>query len=133
MSNRYMQQFSGSLDHAVTHVHGYAVIGASGAVTSFKGLGIANVVETATGIYTITMQDSYPAMLGASAIVAYNGTSTVGCIAIKQALTTDPGIAKSLVLNTLDFSGADVEPASGSRIYFHIIMRNSSYVPPGGV
>lgn len=133
MSNRYMQQFSGSLDHAVTHVHGYVVIGASGAVTSFKGLGISGVTKTATGVYTIAIQDSYPGMLGASAMVAYNGTSVVGNVAIKQDLATDPGVAKSLVLNTLDFAGADVSPQSGSRIYFHIIMRNSSYVPPGGV
>ena len=107
MANRLYQQFHQSLDHGVVSIYGY--------------------------VYTVTIADSFPAFLGASAMVVFNGTSVVAAVNMKQAPTTDPGPLKSIVLNTLDFAGADVEPDSGSRIYFEFKMRNSGYVPAGGV
>ena len=133
MANRLYQQFHQSLDHGVVSIYGYVTVGAAGAVSAFKGLGISNVVETATGVYTVSIADSFPAFLGASAMVVFNGTSAVAAVTMKQAPTTDPGPLKSIVLNTLDFAGADVEPDNGARIYFEFKMRNSGYVPAGGV
>ena len=133
MANRLMQQFSAALDHGVVTLHGYVDVGAAGAVSAFKGLSVAAVAKSATGVYALTLSDPYPAMLGASAMVVYNGTSAVGAVHLKQDPAVDPGPAKSVVLNTLDFAGADVDPDDGSRIYFQIVMRNSSYVPAGGV
>lgn len=133
MANRLMQQFSSSLDHGVVTLHGYVAVGAAGAVSAYKGLGVASVVKTATGVYTVTLSDAFPAMLGASAMVVYDGTSAIGAVHMKQDPAVDPGPAKSVVLNTLDFAGADVDPDDGARIYFQIVMRNSSYVAAGGV
>lgn len=133
MANRLYQQFHQSLDHGVVSIYGYVTLGAAGAVSAFKGLGVSNVVKTATGVYTVTIADSFPAFLGASTMVVYNGVSVVGAVHMKQAPTTDPGPLKSVVLNTLDFAGAAVDPDSAARIYFEIKMRNSGYVPAGGV
>ena len=133
MANRLYQQFHQSLDHGVVSIYGYVTIGATGAVSAFKGLGVSALVRTATGVYTLTIADAFPAFLGASAMVVYNGVSVVGVVNMKQDPATNPGPLKSVVLNTLDFAGAEVNPDSGSRIYFEIKMRNSGYVPSGGV
>jgi len=133
MSNRLYKQFGASPDSGMVSLHGYVTIGATGAVSAYKGLGISTVVRTATGVYTVTMEDAFPAFLGANAIVVYNGVPVVASVAMKQAPTTDPGPLKSVVLHTLDFAGAAVNPDSGSRIYFEIKMRNSSVLPSTGV
>ena len=133
MSNRLYKQFGASPDSGMVSLHGYVTIGATGAVSAYKGLGISTVVRTAAGVYTVTMEDVFPAFLGANAIVVYNGVPVVASVAMKQAPTTDPGPLKSVVLHTLDFAGAAVNPDSGSRIYFEIKMRNSSVLPSTGV
>jgi len=133
MANRLYKQFGASPDSGMVSLHGYVTIGATGAVSAYKGLGISTVVRTATGVYTVTMEDAFPAFLGANAIVVYNGVPVVASVAMKQAPTTDPGPLKSVVLHTLDFAGAAVNPDSGSRIYFEIKMRNSSVLPSTGV
>ena len=133
MANRLYKQFCVSPDSGLVFLHGYVTIGATGAVSAFKGLGISNVVRTAAGVYTVTMEDVFPAFLGANAIVVFNGVTVVASIAMKQDPTIDPGPLKSVVLHTLDFAGAAVNPDSGSRIYFEIKMRNSSVLPSTGV
>lgn len=133
MANRLYKQFGASPDSGLVSFHGFITIGATGAVSAFKGLGISTVVRTATGVYTVTMVDVFPAFLGANAIVVFNGVTVVASIAMKQDPTIDPGPLKSVVLHTLDFAGAAVNPDSASRIYFEIKMRNSSVLPSTGV
>lgn len=133
MANRLYKQFGASPDSGKVSFHGFITIGATGAVSAFKGLGISSVVKTATGVYTVTMEDVFPAFLGANAIVVFNGVPVVASVAMKQSPTVDPGPLKSVVLHTLDFAGAAVNPDSGSRIYFEIKMRNSSVLPSTGV
>lgn len=133
MANRLYQQFHQSLDHGVVSIYGYFTVGALGVVSAFKGLGISNVVKTGTGTFTVTIADAFPAFLGATTMVVYNGASGVASVNMKQDPTVNPGPLKSIVFNTQDFAAGETDPATGTRIYFEIKMRNSSYVPAGGV
>ena len=133
MANRLYKQFSVTPDSGLVSFHGSVTIGATGAVSAYKGLGISSVVRTAAGVYTVTMEDVFPAFLGANAMVVFNGVPVVASVAMKQDPTINPGPLKSVVMHTLDFAGAAVDPDSGSRIYFEIKMRNSSVLPSTGV
>lgn len=56
-------------------IRGSILIGASGAVTSFSGPGIAAVVRTGLGVYRIQLQDNYNSFLHMSASIMANGTT----------------------------------------------------------
>tara|TARA_R110000868_G_scaffold43972_6_gene147493 strand:- start:7911 stop:8312 length:402 start_codon:yes stop_codon:yes gene_type:complete len=133
MANRLYKQFGASPDSGLVFFHGFITIGATGAVSAFKGLGISSVVKTAIGVYTVTMEDAFPAFLGANGIVVFNGLPVVAAVAMKQDPAINPGPLKSVVLHTLDFAGGAISPDVGSRIYFEIKMRNSSVLPSAGV
>ncbi len=104
-------------------------IGASGAVSSSSGLGIASVVkESAAGQYTITLADSYNKLLHASvmAISTTDAAQTVGT-AFRIQSEAVSGSTPTLVIQASDTAtGADANPSSGDKLLVKIELRNSS-------
>lgn len=113
-------------------ISGKITIGASGAVSAFSGATVKSVVKTSTGIYTITFQDNYASAL---AVIGSVESPVSGLSGIMQ---TEIGNASStsiqtlaggtVVIKTLDVTGALANPASGSAIKF-VVIANNSKVP----
>lgn len=90
MSNRiYNQEMA--LEKQVCHVDAGLIIGASGAVTSYSGLGVESIVkESGAGNYTITLQDSYDKVLSLVSTVNCSavGGSAIGSVEISTAVAS---------------------------------------------
>lgn len=117
----------------INSVHLYAEInvGASGAVSSSSGLGIASVTkESAAGQYTIRLSDSYNKLLHASIMLLDDTNSDPTSVAIiGRVLSEDVDNASTpnLVIQGVALDdGAAANFASGAKLLVKIELRNSS-------
>jgi hypothetical protein len=133
MGNRYLNQFQYTLEKDTVTLFGSAVIGASGAVGTVKGGGIASVVKEATaGQYTITLEDSWSRFLGFTAGTTGAAISPVANIQVLMAPATLQATVqstKAILIQCIDYAGAAVNPTSGHVLSFRITMRKSSVGP----
>jgi hypothetical protein len=126
MANRWMNQFFHSLERKKVILWANAAIGAAGAVTmdAVKSKGIASIVKSATGTYTITLQDGYSDLFHIDAkIVLAAGAPAVLSGSIVRSF--DVVSAKTIVIAFLDDAGADVNPDSGSTLLIEIKLKNT--------
>lgn len=136
MANRRFEQFQGSLEHCVVTLYGSATIGASGAVSAYKGGGITSIVKEATaGQYTVTLQDKYSRLLNWSVDVVSATISTVqGAQLLATPATYQATFASSGALtfqcvaptSSSDTTLVATNPASGTQLVFTLVVRNSS-------
>jgi len=125
MANRNFD-FIQALGKGVKVIAGSFAPNGSSAVasTSNKGKGFS-VARTSTGLFTITLQDAYTALLAASA----NLQLTTGDDKFVQIGAIDVVSAKTIQIRVWDISGAavaDVSAAAGNRINFVLILSNST-------
>lgn len=127
MANRYMQQFLFGFNHMLTFLEGNVSIGASGAVGTLKGSGIASVTKNSTGNYTIVLEDKYMKLLGSDFSFVSASFSGVFSVEIVDA-SVDAHVQDGTGINIVcyDATGAAVNPASGAVLYFNFMLRNSS-------
>ena len=129
MANRLWLPPSGSLEVNVCEIFGSITIGASGAVTTSSGKGIASVVkESAAGQYTITLSDSYNSLLwgGFTLKSTTDGAQTIGT-AYRINSEAVSNSTPTVVLQCSDTAtGADATPTSGDVIIFTFKLKNSS-------
>jgi hypothetical protein len=119
------QPHQGSLDVGVVMVQGsFAPNGSSAvAAASNKGKGWS-VARTSAGLFTITLQDIYPALLSATASLQLATADDKYC----QIGSIDLS-AKTVQIRVWDVSDAavsDVAADANNRINFCLIFRNSS-------
>jgi PKD repeat protein len=115
-------------EHEVGAIYPKVVVGASGAVTSFKGAGVASVVRNSTGNYTITLSATYQRLLFASGTVVNATATSVAAVQVFQAAATVQSSFKStgaITVQLLDFAGAAVDAPSGSHLWFKLDVRFS--------
>lgn len=129
MANRRFLPPLGALEVDVVELFGKISIGASGAVSSSSGKGIASVVRNSAGKYTITLSDRYNSLLYASAIVLDDTNSDPVTVGIQPRLFSEAvnNATPTIVIqfyNHTDGSAAD--PANGALVYFTAKLRNSS-------
>lgn len=94
---------------------------------SNKGTGWS-VAWTSTGLFTITLQDSYPSLISATASLQL----ATGDDKFLQWGTIDVVSAKTLQLRVWDVSAtavADVTADANNRINFCLVLKNSSVTP----
>lgn len=121
MANRNFNRKQ-ALDKEVKELFADIAIGASGAPTLSRGLGVASVAKTATGVYTITLQDKYNRLMHASASIMSASAED----AHAQLQSEDVDGAKTIVIRTQKADLTLVNPASGDRILVQINVKNSS-------
>lgn len=63
MANQFFQQFLYSKIRMLTYLKGSITVGATGAVTSFAGIGIYKITRSTTGIYFVQLNDNYNAFV----------------------------------------------------------------------
>lgn len=105
-------------------------VGAAGAVSGILGGGIANVVkEAAAGKYTISTTDKFAKFLDIKILGIDDAALTFAQAQVFQdpaTLQADIKSAKAVTVQLLDFAGAAVNPANGTKIMFELKFRQSS-------
>ncbi len=90
---------------------------------SIKGRGIASVAWTATGKFTITLADSYVALMSASFLIAMTSEADLN----PQIGAVDVVTAKTIKLVILAAgSGTDIASNAANRVYGTLFLRNST-------
>lgn len=125
MANRMFNQFQGSLEKGLVQLFAEVSIDGSGAPTLVRGKGVASVVKTATGVYTVTLQDSYIRTLGVAATWKLNGQTPPGAYVALDTDNVATASAPTLVLNVLDYSDVLINPGV-SVVLLSVTLSNST-------
>jgi len=122
MANRDFKEVK-ALEREVILLAGVSTIGGSGAVTSTNGSGFS-VAKGGTGIYNITLEDNYQKFLyiGVQFEEADEG-STDQFFAVIDTSAASSGTA---VVKIDNGAGTIVEPDSGAKLHFFMVLKNSS-------
>ena len=86
-----------------------------------KGLGYS-VANTATGQYTVTLQDSYPHLLAAQAMVQAAGGSDDNVILVSHDVTA----ATPTLVFEHQAAGAAADLSGSEEIHFTLFLQNST-------
>jgi hypothetical protein len=78
---------------------------------------------TSTGVYTITLNDPFISVLGAHA--TWMGASASSAKDVELGTVT-PGATTSVIVRTVNTSGAVANPGSGNGFYLTLFLKNSS-------
>jgi hypothetical protein len=92
-----------------------------------QGRGVASVVRTATGLFTVTLQDFWNKLL--SGVAHLQLATPAKQMAVIKATVT-PSSALTFTLETLDTSSGaavDVAAAAGNNVNCLLILSNSSF------
>jgi hypothetical protein len=122
MANRLFQQFFYSLTKNLTGIHGVISINSSAAVTGSTIRG-ASVAKTGTGLYTITLDDSYPALESAQ----FTLLAATAVDLVPQIVSADVVSAKTIVVR-LNTGATATDPSAACQIHVALRLRNSSVV-----
>jgi hypothetical protein len=127
MAGRSFIQLLGALDPGVVVLPiSWDCNGASNPVaTSILGRGVTSVVLSATGVYTVTLQDVYSGLLAANATLQLASsddkvTSQIGVVSLS---------ASTFQVRIFDISTgalANVAAATGNRVNLLLVLKNSS-------
>jgi hypothetical protein len=97
------------------------------------GGGIRSVARTGTGLWTITLSDSYQYLLGIAIRQTSNATGLmtaagVGIVSGSTTPTTNtaPGNGGVLAIALNDWAGAAVDPASGDTLTLEIVLGDAT-------
>lgn len=126
MANRTFQQFTQSLVPGFVILTGKVAIGATGFPTLTTGQfnGIASVVRTGAGLYTITLQDKYVDFCSVTASVISNAALPVVDVVVSA---VDVVTAGTVNIKTVDTTGATLtDPSSGDILVFTLTLANST-------
>jgi hypothetical protein len=110
-----------ALEKELITIVGRVPIAADASVGTKIGRGFT-VAKTATGQYTITLQDTYTQLIGIAFGMIGSGTLVVHPEVESEAVAT----SKTIVIKTVDTSGVDTDTAVAFNLCFTLHMRNSS-------
>lgn len=133
MANKYLNQFQLTYERDTVTIYGTINIGASGAVSSFAGGGVSNVVKESTdGQYTISFSNEFSRFLFLrTQVVSLTPGAVVAIQLLEDPSTMQADIKadQAVVIQCLDSSAMAANPAEGDQIEFVAIFRNSSIGP----
>jgi hypothetical protein len=130
VANRSFTNQGFYLEKAPVFLFAKVSIGASGAPTLSRGKGISSISRTSAGLYVITLQDAYVALLGATCtrLLASGMPAAPAFSLVSETVSSTKAV-------TVQFSGATsssdttlvaADPSSGTVLYFQIVLSNSS-------
>ena len=94
------------------------------AATSNEGAGWS-VARSGTGQYTVTLDQTYPALISCTLTLALNAVND----SILQLGAIDVSSGKTIVINHRDISdaaAADIAANENNRVHFCLVLRNTS-------
>jgi hypothetical protein len=126
MANRSWRELAGTLDLGTVVINGSFAPNGSSAVSSASNSGNGwSVARTSTGLFTITLQDAYVAMLDAQLTLQL----AAGDDKVLQLGAVDVVNAQTIQVRVWDISAAavaDIAANASNRIHFCLMLRNSS-------
>lgn len=120
MANRNFNR-SQNLEKEVKGLFADVAIGASGAPTINKALGITSIARDAAGTYTIILDDKYTRLMSVSLSVVAAAAEDITL----QVLDDSVSSTKSIQIATLA-AGTETDPSDGSKLLIKIELKNSS-------
>lgn len=131
MANRYLKSRYLSYEQEPVVIYGSMVVGATGAVGTTKGGGVASIARTGTGAYTITLNDSFTKVLSFYATFGGGTASGIGGVELADTLANQTANAKLKQVKIQCYSATTTaaDPAQNSIMQFRIELRNSSIGP----
>lgn len=122
MANRMFNRAQ-NLEKEVKSLFAEVSIGSSGAPTLVRGLGIASISRSSTGLYVVTLQDKYVRLMHASVQIMSASAED----AVSQLVSEDVDVAQTISFRIIKGSdGLVVDPASGDKLFIKIDLKNSS-------
>lgn len=121
MANRNFNRFQ-ALEKEVKSIFADVAIGATGAPTLSRGLGIASIVRDSAGTYTITLEDRYNRLLGASVTQIVTG----GAEDLSFQLDSEDVDGTKEIVLVCHTAGTETDPSDGSRLLIELLLKNSS-------
>lgn len=118
----------------VVSLFGSISIGAAGAVSSFQGGNISNVVKEATaGQYSITLSEKYQRLLSVQCMpviaASASGVATIEVLEAPASLQSDFKADSTFKIQLYDETLAAADAASGTQLLVEIKVRRSSVGP----
>lgn len=126
MANRTFKDVQ-SLDSEVKTLYGAVTFGASGAVSAVSANGFTVTKPAGTGLYTVTLDDKYGALLGVDATLFNAGSAADSAVQ----LSSDFASGNTFQLQFLT-AGAAANALTGQKLYITIHVRNSALARKGG-
>lgn len=128
MANRNFHR-SQSLTREHKTLHAKITIGSSGAPTlvAAKSIGVASIEQSSEGLYVLTLDDKYSALLNVHAMVLNSSIDDIRF----QIKSEDVASAKTITFNTVSPTAADNtapvvnHPADGTAILLTIELKNT--------
>ena len=119
MANRNLRPLAGAIEPKLVVLTKVVTFGTA-SISSQTGKGLT-VTRNGAGDYTVTLEDKYNALMGASVI--FEATSAVDLVPQLNtvAVSTTPSLGIKLLA-----SATATEPASGTKLYITLILKNSS-------
>lgn len=116
----------GHLEVDVASLFGSVTFGATGAVASFTGKGVAGVTRNSAGHYTVALTDDFNALMWVGLTRAGTApAATDGSYARYVSNTIGSG-TPTIVVEYDVAAGTAADPVSGAVLLFRFDLRNSS-------
>jgi len=133
MANRWFNQFKGSLEKGVVQLDGYVNLEDDASIVSQTILGASAAVST-TGVYEITLEDSYPKLLHVGLTSFSIGTNAAGLMKVVDVLDKDGNSVAATLANVKSIKVATCTSSTGAPadvsvkcgFSVHIVLKNSS-------
>ncbi len=106
---------------AATAAAAVTLIGGISSVSSFYMPGVSEIIRTGTGVYEITMQESFPLLVNAQ--LTLQAASAVDLV--PQVVSQDVASTKKVVFR-LNTGATPTNPAAACRVYINLEFRNST-------
>jgi hypothetical protein len=119
MANRNFNRYQ-ALEKEVKSLFAEVSIGASGAPTIVKGLGIRSISRNSAGDYTLTLSDKYTRLMDMHIMQSASSPQDL----IFQLQGEDVDAAKTIEFVCLT-AATPTDPSNGSKLYIHIQLKNS--------
>jgi len=110
-----------ALEKEVKSLFADVAIGASGAPTITKALGIASIVRNGAGDYTLTLDDKYTRLLHVSVQILAAAAEDITA----QLVAEDVSSAKTIQFFT-KAAAVETDPSNGARLLIKVDLKNSS-------
>jgi hypothetical protein len=129
MANRNWKRDRAALEQGIVDLFANVAIGATGAptISTSASKGVSSIARNSAGKYTVTLQDKYKSLLGLNiALKLAAGAPATASSAQPILRSEDVGVAKTLVIEFVDSTGAAIELTNGVTILAHVKLKNSS-------
>ncbi|MBV6514142.1 MAG: hypothetical protein FMNOHCHN_03732 [Ignavibacteriaceae bacterium] len=121
MANRNYNRYQ-ALEKEVKALYADVDIGAAGAPTIVKALGITSIARDSDGVYTITLDDKYTRLLHVDVKQLVSAAEDLTF----QLVSEDVAGSKEISLRCLAAAAVETDPSNGSKLLIKIELKNSS-------